>query len=299
MLEALDQENQLTVTRVAARRVARLQVLQAEAVPPALVRAPEAGRGITRFRLGQEVAQPRSENRDGTPATMLEDEHIEIGIHEHGLESQQADGRVQNEAVPGGPDVLAGPAGLEGQGGAVEGHYWKYRIMRETMSARRIAVLGMGNPVVSDDRVGLAVAEELRRVLDQEPIDGVTVLESTRGGFELIDLLSGFAAAIIIDCLTLPEPSPGRVRRLSLDNVSGSARLVNAHEISITQAFQLAAKMGIDMPQSVEIFAIEGGDTSTISEEMTPAVAAAVEPLAREIHALIATRPGRTGVLPH
>lgn len=38
---------------------------------------------------------------------------------------------------------------------------------------------------------------------------------------------------------------------------------------------------------------------STISEEMTPAVAAAVEPLAREIHALISARQGKTGVLPH
>ena len=163
----------------------------------------------------------------------------------------------------------------------------------------RTAVLGMGNPVVSDDRVGLAVAEQLRRLLADAPIEGVTVLESTRGGFELIDLLSGFSDAVIIDCLTLPEPSPGRVRRLSLDHVAGSARLINAHEISITQAFQLAAKMGIEMPNAVEIFAIEGGDTSTISEEMTPAVAAAVEPLAREIHALIAARQGRTGVLPH
>jgi hydrogenase maturation protease len=163
----------------------------------------------------------------------------------------------------------------------------------------RTAVLGLGNPVVSDDRVGLAVAEEFRRLLAEAPIEGVTVLESTRGGFELIDLLSGFSDAVIIDCLTLPQPSPGRLRRLSLDHVAGSARLINAHEISITQAFQLAAKMGIEMPRAVEIFAIEGGDTSTISEEMTPAVAAAVEPLAREIHALIAARHSRTGVLPH
>ena len=166
------------------------------------------------------------------------------------------------------------------------------------MAAARIAVLGMGNPVVSDDRVGLAVAEELRRLLAEAPIEGVAVLESTRGGFELIDLLSGFSDAVIIDCLTLPQPSPGRVQRLSLDRVTGSARLINAHEISLTQAFQLAAKMGIAMPRSVEIFAIEGGDTSTISEEMTPAVAAAVEPLAREIHALIAARQGSQGVLP-
>ena len=164
------------------------------------------------------------------------------------------------------------------------------------MAEGRIAVLGMGNPVVSDDRVGLAVAEEIRRLLETSPIEGVTVVESTRGGLELLDLLTGFSDAVIIDCLTLPHPTPGRVRQLTLDHVAGSARLINAHEMSITHVFQLAAKMGIDMPRTVEIFAVEGGDTSTVSEEMTPAVAAAVEPLAREIHARIAQK---RGVLPH
>jgi hydrogenase maturation protease len=148
-------------------------------------------------------------------------------------------------------------------------------------------VLGLGNPVVADDRVGLAVAEEVRRLLEQSPIANVEVLESTRGGFELIDLLSGFSDAVIIDCLTVPDPSPGRVRRLTLDNVSGSARLINAHEISIGEAFELARRMGTEMPQTVDIFAVEGGDTSTMSEELTPPVAAAVGPLAQQIHAML------------
>ncbi len=156
------------------------------------------------------------------------------------------------------------------------------------MPSQRIAVLGLGNPVVSDDRVGLAVAEELRRLLDASPVENVSVLESTRGGFELIDLLAGFDRAVIIDCLSLPDPTPGRIRELTLTNVSGSARLINAHEISISTAFELAAAMGIEMPKTVEIFAIEGLDTSTVSEEMTPAVAAVVAPLARRIHAALA-----------
>ena len=111
-----------------------------------------------------------------------------------------------------------------------------------------------------------------------------------RGGFELIDLLSGFTHAVIVDCLSLPDPVPGRIQRLTLDNVAGSARLINAHEISIRVAFDLAAKMGIEMPKTVEIFAIEGLDTSTISEEMTDPVSASVAPLARQIHAMLTSR---------
>ncbi|HSB68255.1 MAG TPA: hydrogenase maturation protease [Candidatus Methylomirabilis sp.] len=149
----------------------------------------------------------------------------------------------------------------------------------------RTVVLGLGNPVLSDDGVGLAVATELTRLLAVEPIRGVDVLASTRAGFELIDLLRGYTRAIILDCIVLPDPEPGRVCRLTLDDVSGCARLVNVHEVSVGTAFRLAERMGVPMPHEVEIIAVEAGDASTIAEGLTPAVQATVAPLAREIHA--------------
>ena len=148
-----------------------------------------------------------------------------------------------------------------------------------------VAVLGLGNPVLTDDAVGLHVAEEVERLQKAHPIPGVTVLTSTRGGFWLIDLLAGFTHALIIDCLEIPNSLPGRIQLLDFSRLSGSARLVGGHDLSVADAFELAATLGIEMPRVIEIYAVEGGDTQTISEEMTPAVAAAVAPLARRVHA--------------
>ena len=130
----------------------------------------------------------------------------------------------------------------------------------------------------------MAVVSALRRLLEAVPIPGVDVLASTRAGFELIELLQDYRRAILVDCLALPDPQPGRVRRLGLDDVSGSSRLVNVHELSVGVAFQLAERMGIRMPGEVEILAIEAADTCTIFEGLTPAVEAAVDPLSREIY---------------
>ena len=148
-----------------------------------------------------------------------------------------------------------------------------------------VAILGLGNPVLTDDAVGLHVATEVERLLREQPIAGVSVLTSTRAGFELINLLAGFTHALIIDCLELPNPFPGRIRRLELSSLSGSARLVGVHDISVADAFELASTLGTTMPGTVEIYAVEGADTQTLSEEMTPAIAAAVPPLARALHA--------------
>jgi hydrogenase maturation protease len=133
--------------------------------------------------------------------------------------------------------------------------------------------------------VGLAVVAALKKLLEAAPIPGVDVLASTRAGFELIDLLRDYRRAILVDCLTLPDPQPGRVRRLGLDDVAGSTRLVNVHDLSVGVAFQLAERLGIPMPMDLEILAVEAADTTTICEELTPAVAAAVAPLSRDIYA--------------
>ncbi|MBE3131971.1 MAG: hydrogenase maturation protease [Acidobacteria bacterium] len=151
-------------------------------------------------------------------------------------------------------------------------------------------VLGLGNPLLSDDAVGLRVAAALQRLLQESPVDGVRVLTSTRAGFELIDLLAGATHAIIVDCLAVPCPVPGAVRRLTLQDFAGSARLIGAHDISVAVAFDLAAALGIRMPETVEIFGVEGVDTQTVSEQLTPEVEAAVASLASELHAHLKQR---------
>jgi hydrogenase maturation protease len=161
---------------------------------------------------------------------------------------------------------------------------------------RGTVVLGLGNPVLGDDAAGLRVADTLQQLLQESPVDGVQVAASTRAGFELIDLLTGASRAIIIDCLQVADPHPGRVRRLDLGHVAGSARLVGPHDISVAIAFELAATLGIPMPQEVDIYGIEGAAVLEFTERMTPEVEAAAATLARELHALLRERAAARAV---
>lgn len=152
-------------------------------------------------------------------------------------------------------------------------------------SASSIVVLGLGNPVLTDDAAGLEVIAELERLLAAEPLAGINLESSTRAGFELLDLLHGYRHAILVDCIDVPDAIPGRIRELSLADFTGSARLVNAHELSVAAAFALAERLGLAMPEVVEIYAIEAADVSTLSEALTPEVAVAVQSLARQLQA--------------
>lgn len=147
----------------------------------------------------------------------------------------------------------------------------------------KIAVLGLGNPVVGDDRVGLAVAREVTRCLAAAPLPGVEVLESSRGGLELLDLLSGFDRAILVDCIARDPACPGRIHWFGVRDICQTARFPGAHELGVGEVICLAERLGIPMPERVEIVGIEGVSTAVLSEEMSPEVENAVAVAAREI----------------
>jgi hydrogenase maturation protease len=158
-----------------------------------------------------------------------------------------------------------------------------------TADARLPAVLvGLGNPVRGDDAVGLRVAEAVASLLAVQPVTGARVVTSTRGGFELIDLLEGAGRAIVVDCLDLPDAVPGRVRQLSLQELAGAARLIGAHDVGLGDAVALARLSGVAMPERIEVFAIEVVLEDRIEERLSPEVEAAVLPLARFLHARLA-----------
>ncbi len=149
---------------------------------------------------------------------------------------------------------------------------------------RRTVVLGLGNPLLGDDAVGLEAAARLEELLKQKPLPLVEVRTSQRAGFDLLELLSGFERAILIDALLVPEPKPGRIRRLSLQDVKGSARLVSMHDIHCGTAFALAESLGVPMPSEVEIYGIEVAATGVFSETLSPEAARAAGLVARKIH---------------
>jgi hydrogenase maturation protease len=138
-------------------------------------------------------------------------------------------------------------------------------------------VLGMGNPILSDDGVGLLVAERLRGA----PLpDDVEVLLSEVGGLRLLELVRGFTRVIIIDTLKSPADAgrePGEIVRYEAKDFRGGHRYGSAHSIGLDTALELGHKLGYDMPDVVVVFAIEAADVETFGEELSPPVAAAAE----------------------
>ncbi|MFH1177009.1 MAG: hydrogenase maturation protease [Acidobacteriota bacterium] len=137
----------------------------------------------------------------------------------------------------------------------------------------RTRVIGLGNPILSDDGVGLQVARALAARLGASDVD---VVESEVAGFALLELLDTWERVILVDAVMLPGMRPGTVVRLGPEDLATSLRLRSVHEIDLPTALALGTRLGFAMPKEIVIIAIQAEDTLTFGETLTPRVAAAL-----------------------
>ncbi len=139
-------------------------------------------------------------------------------------------------------------------------------------------VLGIGNLILSDDGVGIRVAQEIKG--RNEALD---VAEESGVGIAILDHIVGYDRLIIIDSIKTAGGVPGDVYKLQVSDLSSSMDLTPSHGMNIATTLLLGEGMGYDMPAVVRIYAIEIADNSTFQEGCTEEIERMIPAIAQEI----------------
>jgi len=134
-------------------------------------------------------------------------------------------------------------------------------------------VLGTGNPILSDDGVGIKVAHE---VANQFNSPQVTVAETSAAGLSLLDSIVGYDKVIIIDAIQTKKGKAGQIYRMKPEDFSFAKHLSSPHQINLVTALELGKMLDLVMPQEITILAVEAKDVSNFSEKCTPEVERAI-----------------------
>lgn len=139
----------------------------------------------------------------------------------------------------------------------------------------RIIVIGLGSPIMCDDAIGLKVSE----AIEELGLSDVDTLQEAIGGLEIIPMVTGYRFAIIVDAILTREYEPGTVLIFDPESFDSTVANVPAHDMNLATAIKIGRQMNnASMPEIIKFVAIEVDDLQTMSEEMTPKVAAAVGP---------------------
>jgi hydrogenase maturation protease len=132
-------------------------------------------------------------------------------------------------------------------------------------------VVGIGNPLLKDDRAGIEVVEAL---IARHSKVSTAILYS--GGREVVDTIIGYDEAVIVDACQMGLP-PGTVLELTPDAFFACHSGPDCHEAGLEAALKNGQKVFPNrMPRKISIILVEAEDMSTFSTKCTPVVSHAI-----------------------
>jgi hydrogenase maturation protease len=134
-------------------------------------------------------------------------------------------------------------------------------------------VLGLGNPILSDDGVGIKAAHEVANQLNNPQ---VTVVETSTAGLSLLDSIVGYDKVVIIDAIQTEKGEAGEIYRMGTADFSLTKHFSSPHQINLATALELGKMLSLAMPKEITVFAVEAKDITSFSEECTPEVKRAI-----------------------
>jgi hydrogenase maturation protease len=125
---------------------------------------------------------------------------------------------------------------------------------RKSMKAP-VVVLGLGNPLMGDEGIGVYLIEPLARSAAEHP--SVEFIDAGTGGLAVLHYLQGRRKAILIDCALMGE-SPGAIKRFTPGEVQSTNVLAHQslHEADLLRITAMAERLG-QAPEQIVIFGIQ------------------------------------------
>jgi hydrogenase maturation protease len=149
--------------------------------------------------------------------------------------------------------------------------------------------------VLGDDGVGWRVADEVEALvgaarLAGRPMPEIDIERLGVGGLRLMECLTGYEAAILVDAAEFPDRPIGEVRSCPFDDLADFAtgHLDSAHDASLRTALALGRRLGATLPTSIQAVTVQAHRTDEFSEELSPEVSAAVPVAAEAVVELLA-----------
>jgi len=147
---------------------------------------------------------------------------------------------------------------------------WGIMIKMDKKNQLPNLLLGMGNPILSDDAVGVRLVRDFRARL--AALDGLDIVEECSvGGLNLLDIIEGYSRVIVVDSIKTQGGVPGTWYYFTADRLRETMNLTNVHDTNFITALELGRRLGMILPEDKEthIFAVEIIDNLNFSEEMS------------------------------
>lgn len=123
------------------------------------------------------------------------------------------------------------------------------------MERKDIVVGGLGNPLMTDEGIGIYILQELK-TKGNCPAN-VDLIDLGSSAMNVVHAIAGRQKAVLIDCACMEEV-PGTIRKFSPNEVVSTKTLrhFSLHEGNLMDSLELSQRLG-EYPHNVVIFGIQ------------------------------------------
>jgi len=118
------------------------------------------------------------------------------------------------------------------------------------MPEERITIMGIGNPLMRDEGIGIRVVETLMTALEFPP--NVTLVDAGTMGMTILNLFQDCDYMLVVDAIEGTGEPAGTVVRLSPENLAPNQVMHSLHDVRLPEVLQAASLIG-GTPETIAI----------------------------------------------
>ena len=138
-----------------------------------------------------------------------------------------------------------------------------YQQPLELTAMKKTAIMGFGNPVRSDDAVGIYVIDKLKKATQGR--DDVTIFDMGTSAFEVLFRLKGHDKILIVDAVVNTGEPPGTLYKVPAEEVLRTPEedpMVFLHSLKWDQALSYAKKiLQHEYPNDIVVYLVAVDNT--------------------------------------
>ena len=150
----------------------------------------------------------------------------------------------------------------------------------------KLALIGLGNPIVGDDGIGIKVVDFIQNTLSLP--DSVEVIgDVSVGGIGLVELFKGYDKIILVDSIQTGNHPKGTVVTLKPDDFASALHISDYHNMDFFTALEFCKKVHDDIPEEITILGIEIINVLEFSDELSKELKSKFDEIVKQVYNVI------------
>lgn len=147
----------------------------------------------------------------------------------------------------------------------------------------KIALIGLGNPIVGDDAIGIKVVDHIRDTFSLP--DCVEIIgDVSLAGIGLVEQFRGYDKIILVDSIQTGIHPKGTVVYLKQDDYSTALHISDYHNMDFFTALDFCNQVYDDIPKDITIIGIEIISVTEFSDELSVELREKFEKIVDEVY---------------